>query len=54
MDLFNRVRDVASVSLVSKGTTRLEQDLAGQGLDGLARAVVNTARIGVAKPSLRV
>ncbi|MGW2706764.1 HAD-IA family hydrolase [Streptomyces sp. NPDC001340] len=54
MDLFNRVRDVASVSLVSNGTTRLEQDLAGQGLDGLARTVVNTARIGVAKPSPRV
>ncbi|WP_306459789.1 HAD-IA family hydrolase [Streptomyces sp. Ag109_G2-15] len=54
MDLLTRVRDVASVALVSNGTTRLEQDLARQGLDSLAHTVVNTARIGVAKPDPRV
>ncbi|WP_326762788.1 HAD-IA family hydrolase [Streptomyces phaeochromogenes] len=54
VDLLTRVRDVASVALVSNGTTRLEQDLARQGLDSLAHAVVNTARIGVAKPHPRV
>lgn len=34
--------------------TRLEQDLARQGLDSLAHTVVNTARIGVAKSGPRV
>ncbi|TQE33087.1 HAD family hydrolase [Streptomyces ipomoeae] len=52
--LLTHVRDVASVALVSNGTTRLEQDLARQGLDSLAHTVVNTARIGVAKPDPRV
>ncbi|MFI9617109.1 HAD-IA family hydrolase [Streptomyces sp. NPDC052023] len=54
MALLTQVRTVASVALVSNGTTRLEQDLARQGLDTLAHAVVNTARIGVAKPDPRV
>ncbi|MFF0094693.1 HAD-IA family hydrolase [Streptomyces canus] len=54
VDLLTRVRDVASVALVSNGTTRLEQDLARQGLDSLAHTVVNTARLGVAKPDPRV
>ncbi|MEV8597823.1 HAD-IA family hydrolase [Streptomyces sp. NPDC052012] len=54
VDLLTRVRDVASVALVSNGTTRLEQDLARQGIDSLAHTVVNTARIGVAKPDPRV
>ncbi|MFF5019750.1 HAD-IA family hydrolase [Streptomyces sp. NPDC001165] len=54
VDLLTRVRDVASVALVSNGTTRLEKDLARQGLDSLAHTVVNTARIGVAKPDPRV
>ncbi|MEU5525115.1 HAD-IA family hydrolase [Streptomyces sp. NPDC047860] len=52
--LLTQVRTVASVALVSNGTTRLEQDLARQGLDTLAHAVVNTARIGVAKPDPRI
>jgi putative hydrolase of the HAD superfamily len=42
------------VALVSNGTTRLEQDLARQGLDAVADTVVDTARIGVAKPDPRV
>ncbi|MGW2787543.1 HAD family hydrolase [Streptomyces populi] len=52
--LLTRVRDVATVALVANGTTRLEQDLARQGLDTVADMVVNTARIGVAKPDSRV
>lgn len=52
--LLGRVREAASVALVSNATTRLEQDLARQGLAELAHAVVNTARIGVAKPDPRV
>jgi putative hydrolase of the HAD superfamily len=39
VDLLTRVRDVASVALVSNGTTRLEQDLARQGPDRLAHLV---------------
>ncbi|WP_370416585.1 HAD-IA family hydrolase [Streptomyces fradiae] len=52
--LLRRVREVASVALVTNATTRLERDLAHQGLADLADAVVNTARIGVAKPDPRV
>lgn len=52
--LLTRVRKVATVALVSNATTRLERDLARQGLDGLADVVVNTSRIGVAKPDPRV
>ncbi len=39
---------------MSNATTRLEQDLARQGLDDVADVVVNTSRIGVAKPDPRV
>jgi putative hydrolase of the HAD superfamily len=52
--LLTRVRRVASVALVSNATTRLETDLERQGLIDLADAVVNTARIGFAKPDPRV
>ncbi|MFR0367528.1 HAD-IA family hydrolase [Streptomyces sp. MCC20] len=51
--LLTQVRKVASVALVANGTTRLEQDLAQQGLADLAHTVVNSARIGVAKPDPR-
>ncbi|WP_436776597.1 HAD-IA family hydrolase [Yinghuangia sp. YIM S09857] len=49
-----RMRKVASVALVSNGTTRLERDLVRQGLADLADTIINTARIGVAKPDTRV
>ncbi len=52
--LLTRARALVSVALVSNATTRLEWDLDRQGLAGLADAVVNTARIGVAKPDPRV
>ncbi|MFI0977591.1 HAD-IA family hydrolase [Streptomyces sp. NPDC021093] len=52
--LLRRVRKVAAVALVSNATTRLESDLERQGLADLADAVVNTARIGVAKPDPQV
>ncbi|MFC8448761.1 HAD-IA family hydrolase [Kitasatospora sp. NPDC057223] len=54
VSLLARVREVATVALVSNATTRLESDLARQGLGDLADAVVNTSRIGVAKPDPRV
>jgi putative hydrolase of the HAD superfamily len=52
--LLASIRDVTTVALVSNATTRLEQDLARQGLDNVAHTVVNTSRIGVAKPDQRV
>ncbi|MFF4380708.1 HAD family hydrolase [Kitasatospora sp. NPDC001547] len=54
VSLLTRVREVATVALVSNATTRLESDLARQGLADLADAVVNSSRIGVAKPDPRV
>ncbi|MFG1809613.1 HAD-IA family hydrolase [Streptomyces sp. NPDC049040] len=54
VSLLARAREVATVALVSNATTRLEWDLARQGLDEVADTVVNTARIGVAKPDPRV
>ncbi|WP_101254150.1 HAD-IA family hydrolase [Streptomyces barkulensis] len=51
--LLKNIRKVAKVALLSNATTRLERDLARQGLDALADVVVNTARIGVAKPDAR-
>ncbi|MFD5620941.1 HAD family hydrolase [Streptomyces yangpuensis] len=52
--LLRDLSEVASVALVSNATTRLEQDLERQGLAGLADCVVNTARIGLAKPDPQV
>jgi putative hydrolase of the HAD superfamily len=54
VSLLTRCRRVATVGLVSNATTRLESDLLRHGLDDLADFVVNTARIGVAKPDQRV
>lgn len=51
--LLATVRGVVSVALVSNAITRLEHDLARHGLNDLADAVVNSARIGVAKPDFR-
>jgi putative hydrolase of the HAD superfamily len=42
------------VVLVTNATTRLEDDLAALGLLDQVDAIVNTARIGVAKPDSRV
>ncbi|MFF2554567.1 HAD family hydrolase [Nocardia sp. NPDC058058] len=48
--LLRQVRAVVPLALVSNGTTRLEHDLARQGLSELADVVINTARIGYIKP----
>ncbi len=53
VELLTRARTIVTVGLLSNGTTRLEGDLARQGLDGIADTLVNTARIGVAKPDPR-
>jgi putative hydrolase of the HAD superfamily len=54
VSLLRKARRMASVVLVSNATTRLERDLERQGLGDLADVVVNTARIGYAKPDPRV
>lgn len=48
--LLTMARQRVPVVLVSNATTRLESDLYRLGLDDAVDAVVNTARIGVAKP----
>ncbi|MFD8594745.1 HAD-IA family hydrolase [Kitasatospora sp. NPDC059646] len=52
--LLGAARRRAPVLLVSNGTTRLEADLAALGLDTAVDGVLNTARLGVAKPDARV
>ncbi|WP_405761358.1 HAD-IA family hydrolase [Streptomyces sp. NBC_01420] len=54
VSLLAQARTVATVALVSNATTRLEWDLARQGLDDLADTVVNTSRIGAMKPDPHV
>ncbi|WP_327699856.1 HAD family hydrolase [Streptomyces sp. NBC_00459] len=54
VDLLAALRTKVPVVLVSNATTRLEAYLAGIGLDEAFDAVINTARIGVAKPDQRV
>ncbi|WUQ66994.1 HAD-IA family hydrolase [Streptomyces canus] len=54
VDLLAALRRRMPVILVSNATTRLEAYLAAIGLDEAFDAVINTARIGVAKPDRRV
>ncbi|MFE5964652.1 HAD-IA family hydrolase [Streptomyces sp. NPDC056463] len=54
LELLANVRRRMPVVLVSNATTRLEDDLAALGLADAFDAVINTARIGVAKPDRRV
>jgi putative hydrolase of the HAD superfamily len=50
LDLVDRLRRSLRVGLLSNGTTRLEQHLALHDLTPHFDDIVNTARIGVAKP----
>ncbi|WP_033287278.1 HAD family hydrolase [Streptomyces sp. NRRL F-525] len=54
MELLTEVRRTVPVVLLSNATTRLESYLAAVGLAEAFDAVVNTARVGVAKPDPRV
>ncbi|WP_323188143.1 HAD-IA family hydrolase [Streptomyces sp. NBC_00237] len=54
MELLTALRGRVPVVLVSNATTRLESYLAAHGLAKSFDAVVNTSRIGVAKPDPRV
>ena len=49
-DLLRRVRRVVPVLLVSNATSRLESDLTELGLDDCVTDVVNSSRVGAAKP----
>ncbi len=53
-DLLRRTRQSMPVALVSNATSRLEEDLVNQGIDDIADFVVNTSRLGFAKPDPRV
>jgi putative hydrolase of the HAD superfamily len=48
-----QARQAVPVVLVTNATTRLEEDLARQGLSDVADLVVSSARLGVAKPDPR-
>ena len=52
--LLQLVGEVIPVALVSNATDRLEEDLAELGLEEFMGTLVNTSRIGVAKPDPRV
>lgn len=52
--LLRNARRRVPVVLVSNATTRLESDLAALGVADVATDVVNSARVGVAKPDPRI
>ncbi|MET4921760.1 HAD-IA family hydrolase [Streptomyces sp. PSRA5] len=52
--LLRRVRERCPLVLVSNATLWLDEDLARLGLTGLAHSVVNSSRVGVAKPDRRI
>ncbi|HEX5115569.1 MAG TPA: HAD family phosphatase [Pseudonocardiaceae bacterium] len=52
--LLTMARRTVPVALVSNATTRLESDLRRHRLTDLADAVINSARVGVAKPDRRI
>ena len=54
VSLLRRARTRVPVVLVSNATLRLEDDLATLGLADLADDVVNSARVGLAKPDPRI
>ncbi|MFC7642799.1 HAD-IA family hydrolase [Streptosporangium lutulentum] len=54
LELLAVARRRLPVVLVTNGTTRLESDLLALGLADAVDAVVNSARVGVAKPDARI
>ncbi|RCG18215.1 HAD family hydrolase [Streptomyces reniochalinae] len=52
--ILRRARARMPLVLVTNGTAELDDDLASLGLDGLAHHVVNSARVGVAKPDAAI
>jgi putative hydrolase of the HAD superfamily len=53
-ELVRRLRDVVPVALISNATTRLEADLERLGLAAAFDVVVNSSRVGAAKPDERI
>ncbi|MGV9267957.1 HAD-IA family hydrolase [Kitasatospora sp. NPDC003701] len=54
VDLLRRARERCSVLLVTNATAWLEEDLAALGLADLAEGVINSTRVGAAKPDRRI
>lgn len=54
VDLLRRAREHCTLVLVTNATTWLDEDLAQLGVDDLADHVVNSSRIGIAKPDPRI
>jgi glucose-1-phosphatase len=54
LDLVRRLREHYTVALLTNGTTRVEQELRALRLDDRFDHVFNSARIGYAKPDVRV
>lgn len=54
VDLLRRVRERCPLVLVTNATSWLDEDLARVGLTDLAHGVVNSSRVGVAKPDRRI
>ena len=52
--LLELVREVIPVALISNATDRLEADLTELGLEEFISTLINTSRIGVAKPDPRI
>ncbi|MEV0780696.1 HAD-IA family hydrolase [Streptomyces sp. NPDC050433] len=54
VDLLRSVREHCPLVLVTNAPRWLDEDLAGLGLSDLAHRVVNSSRVGVAKPDRRI
>ena len=54
LEVVRELRKVVPVALISNATTRLESDLAALGLAGEFDLIVNSARVGHAKPDERI
>ncbi|MFI6085265.1 HAD-IA family hydrolase [Streptomyces sp. NPDC051217] len=54
VDLLRRVREHCPLVLVTNATSWLDEDLTRLGLTDLAHSVVNSSRVGVAKPDRRI
>jgi len=54
LDLLRQARQRVRVGLLTNATSRLDRDLAALGLAGEFDVVVNSARVGIAKPDPRV
>jgi putative hydrolase of the HAD superfamily len=54
MRLIERLRARYDVGLLSNATLRLDDELRDQKIDGLFKVIVNSSRVGMAKPDMRI